>query len=374
MPNPVRMLREKLRALLPAMGTDDLAKAVAKFGQHLKPVSVHRWLTQDVRLPDKSRTALRGFLKSHGIEITDAEWFYCDAAVAGNFCHRVAAPVAGLSEAHTDESPIRDRPDPAERLQQHREVQRLAKQGGAANFSFSVTLPVGSVLTSELVRLFTGRYLLYRYSFSDSDRGQVVSEVAYIRPVPDTNHELDVVMYCHPPPDRPKGKQRSERHIELYVGRLFRLGELYAMILHNDVGAQDRDERRLRFYMFPRVGGSRTEHYGLVMGFTPNLREPVAARVFGVKAGDQTEPDETVYDQVLRGVPNTRGGPRVTRRILNLIRNSIEREGSTILTVAQARLARESSPGGVHRTAARIGARRKKLRRRAGKNARPPRR
>jgi hypothetical protein len=191
-----------------------------------------------------------------------------------------------------------------------------------------------SPLSSSHVKLLCGKYILYRYSFSD--RGEIVSELASITPIDDSDTELAVTMHCHPASDQsetrnPESETESETQVktEKFTGKLFRLGWMFYMI------CSFNEDRRMRYLHFPVLLVGREEHYGIVTGFSQNLGEPVAARIFARRISPDPALNREDFARVKRGFPNKKGGLEIPPGILSLIDNRIDNSNSSILTVDQ---------------------------------------
>jgi hypothetical protein len=191
-----------------------------------------------------------------------------------------------------------------------------------------------SPLSKEHVKLLCGKYVLYRYSFSD--RGEIVSELASITPIDDSDVELAVTMHCHPAShqsktENPGSKAKSETQVETeeFTGKLFRLGWMFYII------STFNADKRMRYLHFPVLLVGREEHYGIVTGFSQNLSEPVAARIFARRISPDPALNREDFARVRRGFPNKKGGLEIPPGILSLIDNRIDNSNSSILTVDQ---------------------------------------
>jgi hypothetical protein len=312
---PTRELFEKLRYFLPIY---DKAKFVGELYVHttIERRTILKWLnTPVIAIHNSNRTLIVDYLKrKHDITFS-YDWFSCEIEEMKNQ-HRARTNSADETKTNVVRTgtPLISPPQP---------------------YTLSVGVSGASELTKEHIELLCGKYELYRYSFSD--RGDVVLEMASITSIPNNNFELAITMNCHPAHESKRPEPRTRETTEEFVGKLFRMGMMFSAICSY---SKPRD-RRMRYLLFPVLEVDREQHYGLVSGYSPNLREPVAARIFAKRISRDPELVPSDYSRIQRGGLNDSKGPNIPRDILSLIANRIEGEKSSILSVDQRKVPRQ---------------------------------
>jgi hypothetical protein len=247
------------------------------------------------------------------------EWLYCDLQEVGRHATTLTLPTDGV---------------PIETL-----LNKKPEDG------VTLALPQARPLSSNEIRLLTGKYLLYRQSFSG--RSSSVIEIASIYQADPSPMQLRIFMYGHPshddladydPANRPK---RTKERTEDYVGTLCCVGDMYSIICTHS-GAhplrEQTEDSRVRYVTFPVVNVLRRHHYGLIMGYSPNRREPVAARIWAEKISDDPALADSDFDRVARGHPNEDDGVSIPDYVLSCIINQITPTELGVLSVDQARV------------------------------------
>jgi hypothetical protein len=313
----LRELGAKLLYLLPGYDLDGLVGELHQYS-HIAHRTIRGWLgLSPPKLRHLNRKMIVNYLSDRHQINFHFEWFSCSFEDIKKLHAKSFTASSSTGAAPRTGTPL---------------IQPLPPD------SISIQISGVNKLTKEHVELLCGKYELYRYSFSD--RGDVVVEIAAIAPISGNEHELAISIHCHPAYENnvDKPKPRTKNDTEEFTGTLFRMGMMFSAICSY---ATPRD-RRMRYLYFPVLQVNREEHYGLVSSYSPNLREPVAARIFARRISQDPELRAEDFARVQRGAPDDKAGPRIPRDIIELIANRIETEKSSILTVDQKKGARRS--------------------------------
>jgi hypothetical protein len=169
-----------------------------------------------------------------------------------------------------------------------------------------ITLKLASEAATFLpgdIEYLTGKYVLYRYSFSKLPR--VVTEVVAIS-ANKTNHaQFDVRMFCHPALEG----QASEE----FLGTMFRFGRLFLIIASF---CHERD-RRLRSLYFPLLGVPHKVHFGLATGYSAHFEEPASVKVIAHKIADDSRLTDEDKKLVTRVAPDDKSIPAAVRPLIS---------------------------------------------------------
>jgi hypothetical protein len=132
------------------------------------------------------------------------------------------------------------------------------------------------------VDLLCGTYHVSRYSLQ-GDEKRINREVLAIRNSGDPRI-LDVEARCVPVPMSHLEKV-DPSSLDLFRGTLWRFGGMFSTFLYFENEAS-RD-RRFRHMCFPLLRTGRDTHYGLIMGYSAHLNEPVSARVIAARISEK---------------------------------------------------------------------------------------
>jgi hypothetical protein len=324
-----KCIGSKLRRVFPKDHPGQLVHALTN-EQGVASNTARNWLNDiGATVTSGNDVKLFAFMDKRGVEV-GYEWLACE--LEDEHKHRKGGAPAGAASTQAAE------------LDKSKIPTHLALPAANAKrpVFLSIELPPSSTLTPTQSDLFVGKYLLYRYSYTG--RPEIVVEVATIAPLPGNNLELKVKMFCHPAHndhalEHPRRVPPTFKDVEIYEGRLFRLENMYSIVcLFTDVsGSPGRENsHRARYVVFPEVEVPRREHFGIMLGYSPNLEEPVACRILARKMRGGLELDESDCALVERlqrtGDPS---GRTISEHILKLITLDDESRKSDILSVDQ---------------------------------------
>jgi hypothetical protein len=318
-------LLTKMRRFFPGADPDRLASEFLKWqivakSTPLTDRTLRGWFVNGSgkRIQEDHRDQLIAFLQFRNPKIKFGdEWLHCELTEVEKFEMKMpeVAPQEQKSDQEQKVIPNEDR-------------------------SAKLALPHTRSFSLLEIEYLTGKYLLYRQSFGLTQASVV--EVVSIFQAESKSNQLEVAMYAHPSHDkleeidpaiRPK---RTKEYTEEYLGALFCVGEMYSLVCTYTGPHPLKDgelTHRIRYVVFPALTGPRRHHFGLILGYSPNRREPVAARIWAERmSGDPTLTDDD-YAFVSRGTPREPSGPAIPEHVLPLIKNVITPDASGVLSV-----------------------------------------